>query len=36
MLDFVHHMALKLLLNRIFGIKTLRICHCYEHPKGAV
>ena len=27
MLDSVHHMALKLLKNRILGVKTSRFCH---------
>ena len=27
MFDSVYHMALKLLKNRIFGVKTSRFCH---------
>ena len=27
MLDSIYHMTLKLLQNRIFGIKTSRFCH---------
>ena len=27
MLDFNYHMTLKLLKNRIFGVKTSRFCH---------
>ena len=27
MLDFIYHMTLKLLKNRIFGVKTSRFCH---------
>ena len=27
MLDSIYHMALKLLKNRIFGVKTSRFCH---------
>ena len=27
MLDSIHHMALKLLKNHIFGMKTSRCCH---------
>ena len=27
MLDSIYHMTLKLLKNRVFGVKTSRICH---------
>ena len=27
MLDFIYHMTLKLIKNRIFGVKTSRFCH---------
>ena len=27
MTDFVYHMTLKLLMLRIFGVKTVRFCH---------
>ena len=27
MLDYIYHMTLKLLKNRIFGVKTSRFCH---------
>ena len=29
MLDSIYHMALKLIKNRIFGVKTSSYCHLY-------
>ena len=32
--DSIHHMTLKLFLNRIFGLKTTRFCHLLQRKNG--